>query len=160
MMSLPLVPYLYRYGPKHEMCKDNETASKIEADVALKREVCDLESSQLCLSCFSIVIFQATWTSVEDDSKARLPPPTTKDDAIKQSFLERDTPITVVSQNLHIILFHPKKEIQLEMLHIPPACDKRPSRNEVTKVLSLFSICCCGSNRTHTHCNNADCYMT
>jgi hypothetical protein len=107
----------------------------------------------LLVVCFNIHL-SSNVTSVDDDSKAQLPPPMTKDGTIKQS--PRDTP-TVASPNPPI-RFPPKQHLRQKtpifVVGLPKVGTTSIHHMFQCNGVKSSHYCCCGSNRTHTHCND------
>jgi hypothetical protein len=129
------------------------------------RRCCAREKFVIGVAILLVVFFNIHLSSnvvyVDHDSKAQLPPPTTKDGTITQS--PRYTPV-VARQHLPILV--PPKQIQRDApFHLrqkTPIFVVGLPKVGTTSIHHMFQCngvksshyCCCGSNRTHTHCND------
>jgi hypothetical protein len=101
-------------------------------------------------------------TSIHDDSNARLPSPTTKGGTINKK--TRHFPI-FASQNLPSLVpapkqiqrdapFHLRQKTPIFVVGLPKVGTTSIHHMFQCNGLKSSHYCCCGSNRTHTHCND------
>ena len=126
------------------------------------REKFVIGAAILLVAFFNISISSNVTSDVHDDSKAHLPPPTTKTGTINK--IPRDTPI-VANPNLPILVPSPKQIQRDASFHLrqkTPIFVVGLPKVGTTSIHHMFQCngvksshyCCCGSNRTHTHCND------